>query len=227
MLPPRLSDERPESHPSRPGGRFSLLLAPSPHPARDRRTPDGAAEQRCFPLLRSRSGHAGGDSSPTGAGLGTRTPPSLLEDAERVGAPPPTHTAGPAAPCAHSGAKLSSAAGARGGTVRSCPAALAPDRCRHGQHGRRDHRFPARDFGLGAGVLHLAHRLLESVLHRRHGHHHGDLLVQPLEDVRDRFHRSLQLQGLSFDAGAGRSASPLRFSLLACLLLRVSAPGGL
>ena len=44
--------------------------------------------------------------------------------------------------------------------------------------------------------------------HRRHGHHHRYLLGQPVEDVRHGLHGRLQLQGLSFHAGAGRSASP-------------------
>lgn len=84
------------------------------------------------------------------------------------------------------------------------------ERCysgRHGEHGVGDHCFHGFHLRLGAGVLHAAHRLLEGVHHRRHGHHHRHLLGQPLEDVRYRLHGRLQLQGLPLHAGSRRSAS--------------------
>lgn len=94
------------------------------------------------------------------------------------------------------------------------------ERCcsgRHGEHSLGDYRLYGLYLGMGAGVLHAAHRLLEGVHHRRHGHHHRHLLGQPVEDVRYRLHGCLQLQGFPLHAGAGRSASPrppLRLSLL-------------
>lgn len=80
-------------------------------------------------------------------------------------------------------------------------------RRRYGKHGLGDHRLHGLHLGLGTGVLHTAHRLLEGVHHRRHRHHHGHLFCQPMEDVRYRFHRRRQLQGLPLHAGAGWSAS--------------------
>ncbi|KAM9766351.1 claudin-10a isoform 2-T2 [Menidia menidia] len=57
---------------------------------------------------------------------------------------------------------------------------------------------------MDPGVIHAANGLLEGVVRGRDGHHHGDLLVQSVENVCDRFHRGVQLQGLPIDAGAGR-----------------------
>lgn len=86
--------------------------------------------------------------------------------------------------------------------ARSPPAAAAgPD----GEHVGGDRRLSAHHLRLGAGVLHAAHRLLEGVFHRRHGHHHRHLLGQPLEDLRDRLHRRFQLQGFPVHAGSRRS----------------------
>lgn len=45
--------------------------------------------------------------------------------------------------------------------------------------------FHSQLFGVGAGVLHVADRLLESVLAGWDGHHYGNLLVQPVEDLCD------------------------------------------
>lgn len=69
--------------------------------------------------------------------------------------------------------------------------------------------FRSEHFGVGAGVLHVADRLLESVLTGWDGHHYGDLLVQPVEDLCDWFNWSVQLQRLRLDAGAGWSAAVL------------------
>lgn len=60
---------------------------------------------------------------------------------------------------------------------------------------------------VGAGVLHPADGLLEGVFPWWHGHHHSYLLVQPVENLRHGLNRSLQLQRLPLDAGAGWSAS--------------------
>lgn len=95
----------------------------------------------------------------------------------------------------------------RGGRQASGSQRESGCRRRHGKHGLGDHRLHGLHLGLGAGVLHTAHRLLEGVHHRRHGHHHRHLLCQPMEDVRYRLHRCRQLQGLPLHAGAGWSAS--------------------
>lgn len=107
------------------------------------------------------------------------------------------------------------AAGAEPGFLRSGSSAECERRAsergcsgRHGEHRLGDHRVHRVYLGLAAGVFHGAHRLLEGIHQRRHGHHHRHLLGQPVEDMRYGLHRGLQLQGLPLHAGAGRSASP-------------------
>lgn len=74
---------------------------------------------------------------------------------------------------------------------------------KHGKHGDGDCGLRPDHLGVDSGGVHSAHGLLEGVLRGRDGHHHSHLLVQPVEDVRDRFHRRVQLQGLPFHAGSG------------------------
>lgn len=62
---------------------------------------------------------------------------------------------------------------------------------------------------MGSCIVHPADRLLEGVLAGRDGHYHGDLLVQPVEDMRHRFHWGVQLQRLSLHAGVGWFAALL------------------
>lgn len=74
---------------------------------------------------------------------------------------------------------------------------------KNGQRGNRDRRLPPDHLRVDPGVIHPAYRLLEGVLCGRDGHHHSDLLVQPVEDMRDRFNWGVQLQGLPFHVGSG------------------------
>lgn len=74
---------------------------------------------------------------------------------------------------------------------------------KHGQNGNWDCRISPDHLRLDPGFINSAYRLLEGVLCGWDSHHHGDLLVQLVEDVCDRFHRCVQLQGLSFHAGPG------------------------
>lgn len=74
---------------------------------------------------------------------------------------------------------------------------------KNGKHGDGDCGLRPDHLGVDSGGVHFAHGLLEGVLRGRDGHHHSHLLVQPVEDVRDRFHRRVQLQGLPFHAGSG------------------------
>lgn len=136
-------------------------------------------------------------AAPGGSGARGRAHPRTSERAEGTragrggageGAGLPAGPAPPSAP--------------RPRAARPPPAgAVGPD----GEHVGGDRRLPADHLRLGAGVVHAAHRLLEGVFHRRHGHHHRHLLGQPLEDLRDRLHRRLQLQGLPVHAGSRRS----------------------
>lgn len=59
---------------------------------------------------------------------------------------------------------------------------------------------------MGAGFFHPADGLLEGLFTGWNGHHHGNVLVQSMEDVCHWFNGSVQLQGLSLDAGTGWSA---------------------
>lgn len=56
---------------------------------------------------------------------------------------------------------------------------------------------------MDSDLLHNPNWLLESVVSGWDGHHHGNILVQSLEDVCYGFDWSLQLQGLSFYARTG------------------------
>lgn len=56
---------------------------------------------------------------------------------------------------------------------------------RNGQHGNRDCCLSPNDLRVDSGVVHPAYRLLEGVLCGRDGHHHGYLLVQPMENMCD------------------------------------------
>lgn len=76
----------------------------------------------------------------------------------------------------------------------------------YGQHVSGDLGLHTDHLRLGAGVFHLANGLLEGVITWWDSHHHSYLLVQSVEGLCHRFNRSLQLQRLSLDAGAGWSA---------------------
>lgn len=84
----------------------------------------------------------------------------------------------------------------------------------HERHASGDPGLCFNHIGLGAGVLHPANRLLEGLVPWWNRHHHSYLLVQPVEDLRHRFNRSLQLQRLPLHAGTGWSAA--FFTLITC-----------